>query len=117
MRNTNHTQLLTSNIYYSTQQNLFSGKPDIYTPTIQWIEAMIIKPQFKVYGATVHNVFIIWHHRMGHPSKDVMKFSVIQMFSTKTLSFLREISYVMVVFKGRQTTSHIRYQKPEHHIH
>ena len=28
----------------------FVGKPDIYTPTIQWIEAMIIKPQFKVYG-------------------------------------------------------------------
>ena len=28
---------------------------DIYTPTIQWIEAMIIKPQFRVYGASVHN--------------------------------------------------------------
>ena len=41
----------------------FVGKPDIYTPTIQWIEAMIIKPQFKVYGASVHNdSFIIWHH-------------------------------------------------------
>ena len=95
----------------------FVGEPDIYAPTIQWIGAMIIKPQFKVYGASVHNDnFIIWHHQMGHPSKDVMKqiFSNMNGFD-KALSFLWKISYVTVVFKERQTTSHIRYQKQEHH--